>query len=180
MRLLKLTAASLFLRAIAAVAIDPRAPPPVPPGTIFCELFVAQTGPPIVADAPNSPVDGLQVTTSTTQASLVANGFKGGYKYDKGGIGALDRCHAFYLNIFPSNTSYKQLVWQFDNQVTHTWSAGPGQLITTSSYPKSSFLACGSAKGGWFLYLKTGKDRPPGITCYDTRLRRAVGATTGI
>ncbi|KAG8989124.1 hypothetical protein FRB94_001999 [Tulasnella sp. JGI-2019a] len=56
-------------------------------------------------------MDGLQVTDSTTQASLVPNGFKGGYSFASGGIGALDTCHdhTLYLNIIPSNKSYKQV-----------------------------------------------------------------------
>ncbi|KAG9004834.1 hypothetical protein FRB94_002001 [Tulasnella sp. JGI-2019a] len=206
MQLLHSTLAALFLGAVAAVATDPRAPPTVPPGTIFCEMLVAQTGPPIVAVSSSSAINGLQVTTASTlpfcldipragsiltlipsssliatQPSLVADGFKGGYSFSNGGIGALDRCHAFYLNIIPSDTSYKPLWWQFDNQVTNTWSAGPSQLIaTTGASATSKFIACGSAKGGWFLYLQTGTDLPPGVRCYETQLQVADGPSTGI
>ncbi|KAG9032153.1 hypothetical protein FRB95_001860 [Tulasnella sp. JGI-2019a] len=181
MQLLHSTLAALFLGAVAAVATDPRAPPTVPPGTIFCEMLVAQTGPPIVAVSSSSAINGLQVTTATTQPSLVADGFKGGYSFSNGGIGALDRCHAFYLNIIPSDTSYKPLWWQFDNQVTNTWSAGPSQLIaTTGASATSKFIACGSAKGGWFLYLQTGTDLPSGVRCYETQLQVADGPSTGI
>ncbi|KAG9001613.1 hypothetical protein FRB93_012039 [Tulasnella sp. JGI-2019a] len=125
MHLLQLTFATLFLHLVCGAAVNPGAPPTVPPGTIFCDI--KQTGPPIVAISPqHSEINGLEVTTSTTQASLTAKGFNGGYKFD-GGIGALGGCHAFYLNIIPSKNSYKQLLWQFDNKVTTTWTAGLGQ-----------------------------------------------------
>ncbi|KAG8984820.1 hypothetical protein FRB94_000977 [Tulasnella sp. JGI-2019a] len=85
-----------------------------------------------------------------------------------GGIGAFDGCHSFWLNIAPSNKSYKQLIWQFDQKVTTTWSASPGQSIATGETTK--FLAC-QVKGIWFLYLQTGTDQPPGELCYVTQLQ---------
>ncbi|KAG9020022.1 hypothetical protein FRB95_005251 [Tulasnella sp. JGI-2019a] len=176
MRLLQLTFAALFLSIVSGATVDPGAPPAIPPHTILCDIVQIGLAP-IVAISSHPAINGLQVTDSTTQASLVTNGFTGGYGFD-GGIGAFFGCHSFYLNIIPSNKSYKQLFWQFDDRVTTTWSVGPSptKLITAGGRTKttlaiSRFLACQGAKGVWFLYLQTGTDRPPGELCYDTQLQ---------
>ncbi|KAG9019338.1 hypothetical protein FRB90_003744 [Tulasnella sp. 427] len=145
--------------------------PPVPPGTIFCEI--ARIGPPIVASTPGTAVTGLQLAVDTTAATLESTGFTGGWDFTNGGIGAFDGCHDFWLNIGASSKSYKPLSWAFDNQITTNWVAAPGSKVTanaTSTYAATSkFLAC-KESGKWRLYLQTGTDKPAGETCTTTEL----------
>ncbi|KIO22891.1 glycoside hydrolase family 47 protein [Tulasnella calospora MUT 4182] len=160
-----------------AIGIDaaPAPWPPTPTGTPFCKM--ARIGPPIVADSPSTAVHGLQLSVDTATPTLVKKGFTGGYDFISGGVGAWRGCHDYWLNIGTSPYSYKPLTWDFDSQLTTTWTADIGTLVhagATADYlATATFLTCNQG-GSWVVYLQTGSDVPSGVTCYITQLRVAT------
>ncbi|KAG8947512.1 hypothetical protein FRC04_010693 [Tulasnella sp. 424] len=140
--------------------------------------YVIVHGPSITAITPGTAVTGLELARSSTGAvTLAASGFETLISYNNGGIGEFEFCHYYWLNIGTSTHSYKPLSWGYDDEETLNWSAGSGQIVTalgSSTYSTTStFLACNES-GSWALYLQTGTDVPPGVTCVATQLQ--VGA----
>ncbi|KAG8927947.1 hypothetical protein FRC02_007566 [Tulasnella sp. 418] len=138
-----------------------------------------------------SPISNFQVAKSTTdnsaylaqyglQAQLweyITNSATGSYLRYK----QYDPCNPRYWYFYLSNTvttaSYKRVVWSLTQPTTSevTWLVSPGSVISTSSSSPfgstSTFLACGP---GYELYLQTGVDLPPGVTCIETTLMLQV------
>ncbi|KAG8959938.1 hypothetical protein FRC03_007270 [Tulasnella sp. 419] len=138
-----------------------------------------------------SPISSFQVAKSTAdnsaylaqyglQAQLweyITNSATGSYLRYK----QYDPCNPRYWYFSLSNTvttaSYKRVVWSLTQPTTSevTWLVSPGSVISTSSSSPfgstSTFLACGP---GYELYLQTGVDLPPGVTCIQTTLMLQV------
>ncbi|KAF2201341.1 hypothetical protein GQ43DRAFT_455823 [Delitschia confertaspora ATCC 74209] len=73
-----------------------------------------------------------------------------------------------YLNIVPSTTSYKALVFSSTPETT-AWGLEGDTIITvtgSSMGRQLNFLACASSSNGYYdIFLQTGSDTPSGRSC---------------